>query len=281
LKHKKTLSNWLTNRFLLIIRNEENFAEKRTFSFTYAKLIVFSITFLIIIFALSFYLIHSISWLNPRDSQIKTDKKLMLLSAKVDSLSVEVQRKDLFILNFKRMLMGGNDMVKRDTIPDHNIKGKGVDLDYISPADAELRKEIENEEDEPTITAAALGKRAETLFFLPVDGVVERKFNPEQGDLGVSILTKPDQPVKALADGNIILSSWTEGSGFIVGIQHVNGYISIYSNNTKVFKKAGSPVKAGDVISLLDNKSGRGGLLHLELWHNGNPVNPQEFINIK
>jgi murein DD-endopeptidase MepM/ murein hydrolase activator NlpD len=283
LKHKKTLSNWLTNRFLLIIRNEENFAEKRTFSFTYAKLIVFSITFLIINFSISFYLIRTINWLNPRDSQIKTDKKLVLLSAKVDSLSVEVQRKDFFIMNFKRMLVGGNDRIRKDTISGHanNMKGKDVNIDYISPADLELRKEMENQEDEIVETKPAVGKRNETLFFLPVEGVIEQKFNPKEGNLGVIILTKQDQPVKAIADGNVVLSKWTEDSGFIIGIQHANGYISLYMNNSKVLKKAGSLVKAGDVISLLDNKAGQAGHLHLELWHNGNVVNPQEFINIK
>jgi murein DD-endopeptidase MepM/ murein hydrolase activator NlpD len=283
LKHKKTLSNWLTNRFLLIIRNEENFAEKRTFSFTYAKLIVFSITFLIITFGISFYLIHSINWLNPRDSQIKTDKKLVLLSATVDSLSVEVERKDSFILNFKRMLMGGNDNIKRDTTRGHsnNIKGKAIDIDYVAPSDLELRKEIENEENEPKVLKSSLGKRPENLFFLPVEGVVEQKFNPQNGNFGIVIGTKPDQPVKALADGNVIISNWTEQSGFIIGIQHANGYISIYMNNSKVFKKAGSLVKAGDVISLLETSSGKGGHLHLELWHNGNAVNPQEYVNIK
>jgi murein DD-endopeptidase MepM/ murein hydrolase activator NlpD len=280
LKHKKTLSNWLTNRFLLIIRNEENFAEKRTFSFTYAKLIVFSITFLIITFGISFYLINTINWLNPKESQIKTDKKLMLLSATVDSLSVEVERKDSFIMNFKRMLVGGIDKVKRDSVAGH-INKKGIDIDYVSPVDLELRKEIENEENEPKLLNPASGKHVENLFFLPVEGVVEQKFNPKAGNFGIDILTKPDQSVKALADGNVILSSWTEHSGFIVGIQHANGYISIYMNNSKVFKKAGSLVKAGDIISLLDNKSSKGGMLHLELWHNGNAVNPQEYINIK
>jgi murein DD-endopeptidase MepM/ murein hydrolase activator NlpD len=283
LKHKKTLSNWLTNRFLLIIRNEENFAEKRTFSFTYAKLIVFSITFLIITFGISFYLINSISWLNPKDSQIKTDKKLMLLSAKVDSLSVEVERKDSFITNFKRMLVGGNDRIKRDSVSGHenSIKGKGIDIDYVSPADIELRKEIENEENEPKMINQSLGKRGESLFFLPIEGIVAQKFNPVNGNLGIDIITKADKPVKALADGNVILSTWTEHYDFIVAIQHVNCYISIYMNNSKIFKKAGDLVKAGDVISLLNNQSGKGGSLHLELWHNGNPVNPQDYINIK
>jgi septal ring factor EnvC (AmiA/AmiB activator) len=205
---------------------------------------------------------------------------LVLLSATVDSLSVEVERKDSFIMNFKRMLVGGIDKVKRDSVAGH-VNKKGIDIDYVAPSDLELRKEIENEESEPKVLKSSLGKRPENLFFLPVEGVVEQKFNPQSGNFGIVIGTKPDQPVKALADGNVIISNWTEQSGFIIGIQHANGYISIYMNNSRVFKKAGSLVKAGDVISLLETSSGKGGHLRLELWHNGNAVNPQEYVNIK
>jgi len=108
LEHKRTLSGWLTNRYLLIIRNEENFAEKRTFSFNYAKLIVFGISLSLFIFILSFYLITGLlaTWLDPRVKEADANRKIILLSAKVDSLAVEVGRKDKFIMSLKTVIEG-------------------------------------------------------------------------------------------------------------------------------------------------------------------------------
>lgn len=111
MKYKKTLYSWLTNRFLLIIRNEENFAEKKTFSFTYAKLIVFAISLLLIFIALSFYVVSTFlsHWYNPKAIEVEANRKIISLSAKVDSLSIEVERKDQYIQAFKRILEGKED----------------------------------------------------------------------------------------------------------------------------------------------------------------------------
>ena len=118
MKHKKTLSNWLTNNFLIIIRNEENFALKRTFVFNYAKLIVFGISLLIILSAISFYLTTTFlaTWFNPRTQQMEANKKLIFLSAKVDSLAEEVRKKDVYINNFKTILV--------DTVQNNPKAGK-------------------------------------------------------------------------------------------------------------------------------------------------------------
>lgn len=129
MEHKRTLTSWLTNRYLLIIRNEENFAEKRTFSFNYAKIIVLAISLSLFIFILSYYLITGMlaTWLDPRRNEADANRKIILLSAKVDSLAMEVNRKDKFILSLKSVIAGG---VKNEEIsvatpkPDRRITKK-------------------------------------------------------------------------------------------------------------------------------------------------------------
>ena len=103
---KRTLTSWLTNRYLLIIRNEENFAEKRSFSFNYAKIIVFAIFLSSIIFILSFYIITGIlsTWLDPRENEADANRKIIELSAKVDSLAFELSNKDKFIMSLKDVI---------------------------------------------------------------------------------------------------------------------------------------------------------------------------------
>jgi murein DD-endopeptidase MepM/ murein hydrolase activator NlpD len=284
LKIKKTLSNWLTNRFLLIIRNEENFAEKRTFSFNYAKLIVFGITFLILVFSIAFYLINTIlfSWLNPIHNQIETNKKILILSSKVDSLVVEVQRKDAYIINFKRLLVGETAFISQDTSKkDSKIPlKKEVSLDVISETDARFRKEIEEQQGSVIPLNPRYREKEENYFIKPVDGVVLEKYNSKKGDYGIDIITKSQETVKSIADGMVIFSDFTQ-DGYSIAVQHKNGFISIYRYNSAVLKKSGEFVQAGDPISITGNSVGTENRykVNFQIWQEGNPVNPEQFIS--
>ena len=60
LKSRKTFSSRLTNRYLLIVRNEEDFAEKTTYTFTYAKLILFIVLTSAILLVGSLFLVSTL-----------------------------------------------------------------------------------------------------------------------------------------------------------------------------------------------------------------------------
>ncbi|MFC2138154.1 M23 family metallopeptidase, partial [Bacteroidota bacterium] len=66
----------------------------------------------------------------------------------------------------------------------------------------------------------------------------------------------------------------------VIQIQHDNNIISVYKHNSVLLKKAGNYVKAGEAIAIVGN-SGElttGPHLHFELWHNGKPLNPEDYI---
>jgi len=108
LKPKKTLSNWLTTRYQLVIRNEENFAEKTSMGFTYSKVILFSVILFTGLFTMSLFMSKTIlaKWFDPKHEQMVLNRQLLELAVKVDSLGLEVERKDQFIANFQRVLSG-------------------------------------------------------------------------------------------------------------------------------------------------------------------------------
>ena len=105
MKIRKTVYSWLTNRYTLIIRSEETFAEKRSFNFTYAKILVFAFVYSAIIFTLSYYLITGLlaTWLDPREQAIETKKRIVILSVKVDSLAREINKKEKYVQDFKKL----------------------------------------------------------------------------------------------------------------------------------------------------------------------------------
>lgn len=289
MKSRKTLSNWLTNRYLLIIRNEENFAEKSTFSFNYAKLIVFFVSIFIIFLTVSLYLSKTIlaQWVDPRHAELETNKKLIALSMAIDSLAVEVDKKDKFIKSFQYVLTGDGEAVdyqngKSDSEQLESLN-REIDIYSLHDVDSAFRKEFE-ESGEGILRSNSVESQElqEIFFFSPVSGIVSSPYNAKGDHYGIDIVSKSNEPIKTVADGTVILSNWTQETGYVIAVQHRSNLISIYKHNSALLKKEGNFVRAGDLIAIIGN-SGEltsGPHLHFELWHNGNPVDPEAYISL-
>ncbi|MCH9028704.1 MAG: M23 family metallopeptidase [Bacteroidetes bacterium] len=120
------------------------------------------------------------------------------------------------------------------------------------------------------------------LFTKPVDGFVSRKFNPEKGHMGVDFVVKEGTPVYAASGGYIVFSDYTIDDGYMIIIIHRDGYISIYKHCSSLIKSVRDNVEQGVLIALSGNsgKHTTGPHLHLEIWRDGKPVNPEkQFIN--
>ena len=81
-------------------------------------------------------------------------------------------------------------------------------------------------------------------------------------------------------DGMVTFAGWTVETGYVIQIQHPNNLISIYKHNEIILKEVGQVVKAGEAIARVGN-SGElttGPHLHFELWYNGLPLNPVDYI---
>lgn len=289
MKARKTLSSWLVNRYLLIIRNEENFAEKSTFSFTYAKVILLTVTVFIVLMALSLLLVKTLlaQWFDPRHAQIEANKNLYELTIKVDSLAQEVEEKDRFIRNFQRVLSGDTAQVYKDY---EGVANSGqevtssqnlTDVAKLSPIDSQFRQEFEQTDlSLLNLNTGAYSELQEMFFFSPISGFVSAPYNVKEGHYGVDVVAKKNEPVKSVADGTVIMSSWTQDSGYVIAVQHRGNLISVYKHNAELLKKVGSFVNAGEIISIIGNTGDLtdGPHLHFELWNNGNSVNPEEFV---
>src|SRR5688572_25176987 len=174
MKPKKTLSSWLTTRYQLIIRNEENFAERTSVGFTYSKIILFSVIIFSVVFVISLFLVKTVleKWFDPKYEQMVLNQQLYGLALKVDSLAQEVDRKDRFIANFQRVLSGDTsdyqdpaEILRGEATPLTNRPGK-LDID---PADSAFRKDFEKS-DLSLITLTNMKHRElqEAFFFTPI-----------------------------------------------------------------------------------------------------------------
>ena len=283
---KRTISERLSTRYQLVIRKEDNLEEKSSFGFTYAKLLVFSIVIFIIVFVGSLYLAQTLlaKWFDPRYAQRETNKKLDQLARKVDSLALEEENKDQFIQNFKRVLSGDTTSGYVDVSP--NLKGndkpiKPVSSMKLAPTDSQFRKDFEQSElSLITLTSSKYRELRETFFFTPITGFISDHYDVKKGHYGVDIVAKTNEPVKCIADGTVVMASWTQDAGYVIAIQHRGNLISVFKHNAELLKKVGSFVNAGDIISIVGNSGEMtdGPHLHFELWYNGNSLNPEEFV---
>ena len=106
-------------------------------------------------------------------------------------------------------------------------------------------------------------------------------FDVSEGHFGVDVVTNTNSPVKAALDGVVVFSDWSISSGHTVIIQHADNIVSVYMHGSSITKKNNDLVKAGEVIGIVGDsgESASGPHLHFELWQNGSPVNPIEYID--
>ena len=85
--------------------------------------------------------------------------------------------------------------------------------------------------------------------------------------------------ILAVASGVVTWSGNRPGYGRTVEIDHGNGYMTRYAHNSENLVEVGKRVKAGQVIAKMGS-SGRstGSHVHLEVWLDGKPLNPAEYV---
>lgn len=96
---------------------------------------------------------------------------------------------------------------------------------------------------------------------------------------GIDFEANTGDPVLAVADGVVSYSGGRSGYGNTVEVDHGNGYVTRYAHNSRLTRKAGSLVRAGEEIAKAGS-TGRstGAHVHFEVWQNGRVVNPRKFL---
>jgi murein DD-endopeptidase MepM/ murein hydrolase activator NlpD len=227
----------------------------------------------------------------PGYTDTNLNREVYLLSLRADSLEKEMQKKDVYFDNIKK-IVEGYDFAADSALASLSIYEplpKGV-TDTItlkkSVQDSILRAEYEAQNQYnlfgddylPPAKPSSLVKN----FFVPLNGTILNAFNAEKGHLGVDISSDRDQVINATLEGTVVFSTWSINNGYCIGIQHSDGYFSVYKHNATLLKKEGDYVKAGEAIAIL-GKSGESEEyehLHFELWHNGIAVNPADYMTI-
>lgn len=94
---------------------------------------------------------------------------------------------------------------------------------------------------------------------------------------GIDIQTEKGEKVRAIHDGVVLKVSFIGAWGNTIIIDHNDGFYSIYCNLEDYFVSEGEYVKSGQEIGVV-GRSLDGNVLHLEIWANEQPLNPQQWL---
>jgi murein DD-endopeptidase MepM/ murein hydrolase activator NlpD len=273
----------LFTRYLLKVQQESNFEEVSSFKFTpfFAISLVSSILLIVIVTVSLLIALTPVRELIPGYPDGKLRRQIENNLMMVDSLEEELEIRDQYF-NTIQSILTGRDIEHMETIQDNDSSYEDIDFS-ISREDSLLREKVAREEQFSLLTVTDPGQNFDLgllHFFPPVKGVVTSSFDANKNHFGTDIVAPPNQAVSAVLDGTVISSTWSLEFGYVIQIQHDNNLISAYKHNSELLKSTGSRVKAGEAIAIIGN-SGElttGPHLHFELWYNGAPLNPQEYI---
>jgi murein DD-endopeptidase MepM/ murein hydrolase activator NlpD len=282
-KTKQKTEYNLNDKYRLIIYNDETFKEVWYLRLSKINFIILFISIVILLSAGIFSLVAftSIREMIPGYPDDNIRRTILMNSLRLDSLEEEIRIRDVYFRNLNAIIAGEEP---ENLMPSVDSTREYGDIDFSkSLEDSILRVQIE-EEEQYNLSVIEDSRQPQGLarihFFAPIKGHVTNSFSAYENHFGTDIVAGPNEVVKATLDGTVILASWTVETGYVIEIQHSNNLISVYKHNAELLKKTGNPVKAGDAIAIIGN-SGElttGPHLHFELWLNGAPIDPEEFI---
>ena len=286
-KIKREKRNKLRNKFRFSIFNDTSHEEIFVFRSNGLMMLV-SIALAVILLIGSVTILISFTPLRefiPGYPNAQTRRAIVQNALKADSLEQAIKMWDFHLNNIQRIVTGMEPLNPED-IESTSAANDSTSVYSGSKASAKINDSLLREEvlKQEQFNISAQNRKIEQIeglhFFTPVKGVISSGYNAAINHPFLDIAAPANSAVSAVLDGTVIISTWTEETGYTIQVQHDNDLISLYKHNSKLLKKSGEKVKAGTAIALVGDTGSlsSGNHLHFELWHKGVPIDPLKYI---
>lgn len=216
----------------------------------------------------------------PGYLDVEVRKEIVQNALRADSLEQMIEIQNLYLKNVTGIISG---TIELDSIREIDSLAR-VDADFEIPRSPEEEEYVKNFEQEEKYNLTVLNTNPLPMdglfFYKPVNGVISSHYQADIHHFGVDIAAASKESVLATLDGTVMYAGYDPNQGNVIQLQHKNGFVSVYKHNELLLKEPGEQVVAGEAIALVGNtgKLSTGPHLHFELWYNGKPVNPEDFI---
>jgi len=268
----KPFAERLKDRYRLVVLNDETFEEVSSTILTLGNIYALISSFVVFLglFIILFIVFTPFKKLIPGYADFESNPKFIQLTRDLDQIQDSLMMQREYIEGIKNFLTADGTQITYQDQPGQSLVAKAPDA---------------AESPDEGLTPLPIIKKRDAINRInlqaPLTGMISSDFNPETNHLGIDILAPKGSAIKAIQDGHVIVSGWNLETGHTLGIQHSNDIISFYKHNLKNLKKEGEYVKAGEAIAIIGNSGtlSDGPHLHFELWHDGNALNPIDYLN--
>ena len=280
-KKKHTILDKLSERFHILIVNEKTLERRKLLSSSSLNFLMSSFIVFLVVLSASFLLIYftPLKEYFRGYTSVELRQNAIENSMKLDSLESLYIVQSNYINSIKDLLSG---IISYDEL-DENLSWKEnsiAELEIVdtNQEDSLLRAIVEEEDKYNAFDIQE--ERFTTVLFPPVKGGLSSAFDVNTRHYGVDIVIPENSPVHSISEGIVVFSEWTSATGFVIIIEHLNGLTSIYKHNSSIVKTQGDRVGTGEIIAFTGNTGEltTGPHLHFELWYQGEPVDPQSYI---
>ena len=271
--------------YRLSLVDNETHNNIKTIRFSKLRFIIAAVTVVVMSVLLLYCLIAFTPLRNtiPGYPDVQVKKVALANAIKIDSLESVITKWNLYAENLSRVLAGEatvnfDSIVRRSALQYLSSKSE----EELLRQDSLLRESVQSAE-RFGVSAKAIqalpieGKH----FFNPVKGVVSKQFDRVEHP-GIDISTSASSIVSSILEGTVVHSAWNEDQMYVVIIQHKENLLSSYSFCSKALVRTGDEVKAGTPVAMSGSEvhDGKNGVLHLEMWLDGVPIDPAKYLSL-
>lgn len=271
--------------YRLSLVDNETHNNVKTIRFSKMRFIIAAVTVVVMSVLLIYCLIAFTPLRNtiPGYPDVQVKKVALANAIKIDSLESVITKWNLYAENLSRVLAGEatvnfDSIVRRSALQYLSSKSE----EELLRQDSLLREGVQSAE-----RFGVSAKESQSLpiegkhFFNPVKGVVAKEFDRAEHP-GIDINTSTGSIVSAILEGTVVHSAWSEDQQYVIIIQHKENLLSSYSFCSKTLVRTGDEVKAGTPVAMSgsDVHGSKSGVLHLEMWLDGVPIDPAKYLSL-
>jgi len=282
IKEKKPFSQRLLNKYRLVVLNEATYEERLSYKLSRLNIFLFFslIAILIIISTICLIAFTSVKEYIPGyDSTVLRTNAVKNIET-LDSLTLVIEKNQDFINSIGSVILG--ETTKSEAQKEIKVRIDISDIEFkVNQEDSLLRKVVEKEDRFNVLESAT--SKVKYVLISPIFGQVTSRFDYGFKHFGTDIAVPINSPVKSIAKGTVVLAEWTVQTGYVIVIEHAYGLTSVYKHNDSGLISQGDLVESGQVIALSGNTGEltTGPHLHFELWREGIPVNPENYVSFE
>ncbi|MEX1061997.1 MAG: M23 family metallopeptidase [Balneolaceae bacterium] len=238
----------------------------------------------LVVVAVSVFLTTLIFFITPIGSmyQYQQDESLrqeiLSVTEKVFALSDSLDARDKQLLDLKQILVETPDTLFSTDFVNQGLERPVASSGFSGPGSEKPAYKMLSRDE---IIFSDILKDAPVFpASYPIEGTLSQRFSADDTHFGIDIAAREHSEFRAIADGTVVNAGWTVKYGYVIYLQHGDGYMSVYKHGAQLFKQDGDIVLRGDILGTAGDKGALsfGSHLHLEIWKNGVAQDPQMYL---